>query len=81
MCGLGDLGGADVATGAAAIFDHEGLLERKGQLLGHYPRGDVGGAASGERHHDAHRLDRPLLRRCERRHKHDGCREEARDPD
>ena len=66
--GFRDQARADRRAGAAAILDDEGLAGLLADLLEHGARGDVGGAAGGERHDDPDRLPgRPVL--CRR-----GCR-------
>jgi hypothetical protein len=60
---LGDRVGADDRPGARPVLDHEGLLERLGQVLGENAGVDVGGPAGTERHDDFDRARRIVLRR------------------
>ena len=60
--GGGDGAGADGAARAGAVVDHDGLADLRGHLLEHDARDDVDRAACGERHDDADRPGRPLLR-------------------
>ena len=46
---------ADTAGRAGAVLDHERLAERRLQMRLQQPRHDIGAAAGGERHDDAHR--------------------------
>ena len=55
--GLGHLGGAQRAAGAADVFDDDGLAaQRLAQRLGQVARHLVGGPAGRERHDDGDRL-------------------------
>ena len=55
--------GADIAAGAGAVFDHEGLPEPLVEPLADQPRRDVDAAAGGKTGNDAHRPGRVILRR------------------
>src|ERR1051326_8634489 len=61
--GLGAPNGleADVAIGARAVLDDEGLAERLGEPRPEHARGDIGHAAWRDVHDHAHRLHGPLL--------------------
>ncbi len=63
---LGHDVGADVAAGAGAVLHDELLAEGLGQFGRQRARQDVGGAAGGEGHHDAHRLGGPGALRLRR---------------
>ncbi len=58
---LGDDLRADVAARARAVVHHELLTEGAAQFGRDGPREDVGGAAGGEGHDDAHGLGRPRV--------------------
>ena len=46
-------GRADIASGSAAILDHDRLAPALGESLRQDARDDIGGAAGRERHDDA----------------------------
>ena len=54
--------GAYGARRARAIVDHNLLAQVFGKFLADRARGEIDAAAGGERHHDAHGLDRIALR-------------------
>ena len=60
--GLVRRGRADVAGGARPVVDDHRLAPLLRQLLADVARQQIGAAAGRERHDDAHRLLRPLLR-------------------
>ncbi|CFP65720.1 Uncharacterised protein [Bordetella pertussis] len=53
--GAGGLAHADIAAGAGAVLDHDGLFEVGAQFLGQRAGEDVGGLAGRERHEHADR--------------------------
>ena len=59
---LRDRAGADRAAGAAAVVDHDRLLERVAQLVGDGAGDDAGAAARRERNDQRDRLCRIILR-------------------
>ena len=70
-CSLGGGLGADVATGAALVFDVEGLPQRPGELLREMACRDVGALPGGVGDDDAHAVAR--VRLCRGEHGHE-CR-------
>jgi hypothetical protein len=50
-CRTGDAADADAAAGAADIFDHHGLAERRPHALRQNPGGGIGRSARRERYH------------------------------
>ena len=58
-CRLGHLGRADVAASAGLVVDQEGLAKGLAEFGRQRARQDVGGAARGKGHHDAHGLVGP----------------------
>ena len=59
---LRDRIGAERAAGAGAVVHHDGLLERLGHLGREDARHRIDAAAGRERHHEADRLVRIVLR-------------------
>ena len=60
--GVDDRFGADIAAGAGAIFNHEGLPQMIGQPLADQARGDVDAAAGGKTGNNARRPRRIVER-------------------
>jgi hypothetical protein len=65
--GLGDRPGAERAAGAAAVVDHDVLLERDRKLFRNDASDRIDAAARRERHDKRDGPRRPALRRCGRR--------------
>ena len=57
---LGGNAGAQRATGAPPVVDHQRLARAFGKLRGQRPGKGIGAATGGERHHHRHRLGRPV---------------------
>ncbi|MNT28488.1 hypothetical protein D3C72_1641790 [compost metagenome] len=53
---------ADVTARARLVFDDDGLAPLLGQAFGHQARGDVGGTAGREGHHDSDRARGKVVR-------------------
>lgn len=56
--------GADIAAGAGAVVDHEGLSERGRHAVEQDARDHVAGAAAGKRHEHLDRAGGIVLRSC-----------------
>jgi hypothetical protein len=63
----GDLLRGDVAAGAGAVLDDDGLPDVLGELLRNDARRRVGAAAGREAHGERDRMGREILLRVERR--------------